>query len=603
MVAAQSNENNRRRDYAGLRFRMAIIVVMVSLAPMALVSGIILYQFNIFSNEMVHAHLGEVVLKHRQNIDYFLNKKLNDISHLSRSFSFEQFSDKDFLQQRLRILQEEYGYVFVDLGLIDENGRQISYAGPFELHQADYSRAEWFQKAIRTQGYVSDVFLGLRGMPHFIVTAKRQAADSEWLLRATIDFVAFNTLVENLSVGQTGTAFILNREGEYQTRPPKGEPKLSKQQYMNLFRRGDQALPGIDIPSSSDLHLADQRVYLNGYLGRDTPSGSIFTVEKLGERGSKFIIVAAFLKNNDWLLIFQQEFADAFRKLQRTQIMAGFVAFLGALGIIVTAFLVSGRMVRRIALLDQENEMMNQQVIETGKLATVGELAAGIAHEINNPVAIMVEEAGWVQDLLADGTGEFKNLEEFKRALQQIETQGRRCKEITHKLLSFARKTDSRVQTVQINDLIMEVVDLLSQKSRYANVEVQVQFQPDLPTIQASVTEMQQVLMNIFHNAVDAMEKSGGKIVITTRAEDSYGIISIADTGPGIPASNLGRLFDPFFTTKPVGKGTGLGLSICYGIIHKMGGRIEVESQVGRGTTFHIMLPLDSQAARAREVN
>jgi two-component system, NtrC family, sensor kinase len=416
-------------------------------------------------------------------------------------------------------------------------------------------------------------------------------------------FCSVQHLVENLSVGKTGTAFILNREGEYQTRPPKGEPKLTKQQYLNLFRRGDQSLLGTGTSNSSDPQLADERVYLNGYLSRATQPGSIFTVEKMGERGGKFIIVAAFLKNGDWLLIFQQEFSDAFQKLQRTQIIAGFIAFLGAIGIIVTAFLVSGRMVRRIAMLDQENEMMNQQVIETGKLATVGELAAGIAHEINNPVAIMVEEAGWVQDLLADGTGDFKNLEEFKRALQQIETQGRRCKEITHKLLSFARKTDSRVQTVQINDLIKEVVDLLSQKSRYANVEVQVQFQPDLPTIQASVTEMQQVLMNIFHNAVDAMEKTGGKITITTRAEDGHEIISIADTGPGIPASNLGRLFDPFFTTKPVGKGTGLGLSICYGIIHKMGGRIDVESQVGRGTTFHIMLPLDSQAARAKEVN
>jgi two-component system, NtrC family, sensor kinase len=497
------------------------------------------------------------------------------------------------------VLQEEYSFVFVDLGLIDEKGRQVSYAGPFELHMADYSRAEWFQRAIRSHGFVSDVFLGLRGHPHFIVAVKRQWGGGEWLLRATIDFAAFNTLVENLSVGKTGTAFILNREGEFQTRPPKGDPKLTKQQYLNLFKKGDQALLTTDQSHSLEFLFETNGNYLDGHLDEYIHQSSIFTVEKLGERGSKFIIVAAFLKNNEWLLIFQQESADAFAKLKQTQRMAGLISFMGALGIIVMAFIVSGRMVRRIERLDFEKEIMNQQVIETGKLATVGELAAGIAHEINNPVAIMVEEAGWVQDLLADGVNNDNNLEEFKRALQQIETQGRRCKEITHKLLSFARKTDSRVQTVQPNDLITEVVGLLSQKSRYANVEMQIRLQPDLPTIQASVTEMQQVLMNILHNAVDAMEKTGGTILITSQANDGQVRLSIADTGPGIPASNLGRLFDPFFTTKPVGKGTGLGLSICYGIIHKMGGRIDVESQVGKGTTFHIVLPLNEQAAKS----
>ncbi|MFO7707911.1 MAG: ATP-binding protein [Desulfobacterales bacterium] len=599
MSADKSKPDVRQTQYAGLRFRMAIIVVMVSLGSMVLVSGIILYQFDIFSNQMVNAHLGELVLKHKQNIDYFLKQRLNDISHLFRSFDLSQLQDKDFLQQRLKVLQEEYSYVFVDLGLIDQNGRQVSYAGPFELLRADYSNAEWFQTAIKRPGFISDVFLGLRGHPHFIVTVKRQWEGSEWLLRATIDFVAFNLLVENLTLGKTGTAFILNRSGEFQTRPPGGEPKLSKQQYLNLFKKGEEALAakhpsdGIHFMEKGETH------FLEGYIDRYTQTSSIFSVEKIGERGEKFIIVAAFLKNNEWLLIFQQEMADAFAKLKDTQKMAGLIAFIGAFAIIGMAVIMSGRMVKRIAKLNFEKELMNQQVIETGKLASVGELAAGIAHEINNPVAIMVEEAGWIQDLMSEGLDKEDNLQESKRALQQIETQGRRCKEITHKLLSFARKTDSRVQTLQLNDLVTEVVGLLSQKSRYANVEVQLDLHPQLPQIETSATEMQQVLMNIFNNAVDAMEKTGGCITLTSRTEEDTIRLSIADTGPGIPASNLGRLFDPFFTTKPVGKGTGLGLSICYGIINKMGGRIDVESQVGKGTTFHIVLPLGSRAAKS----
>jgi two-component system, NtrC family, sensor kinase len=231
--------------------------------------------------------------------------------------------------------------------------------------------------------------------------------------------------------------------------------------------------------------------------------------------------VAAFLKNNDWLLIFQQDADDAFAKLNYTRKIAALIFIIGSLGIIAVTLFVSRKLSRRIARFKSEKDIVEQQVIETGKLASIGELAAGIAHEINNPVAIMVEEAGWIQDLLTEGIDKEGNLEEFERALKQIENQGRRCKEITHKLLSFARKTDSRVQAVQLNDLIAELVDLSSQKARYANVEVHTNLSNELPDIQASVTEMQQVLLNIINNALDAMEKKGGRLDIVTESQDN----------------------------------------------------------------------------------
>jgi two-component system NtrC family sensor kinase len=257
------------------------------------------------------------------------------------------------------------------------------------------------------------------------------------------------------------------------------------------------------------------------------------------------------------------------------------------------AFILTKRTVKRIAQVDQKKRMMNEQIIETGKLASVGELAAGIAHEINNPVAIMVEEAGWIEDLLEEE--EFKegeNLGEFKRALNQIRAQGHRCKEITHKLLSFARKTDSRVKDLNINNVIDELVTLSEQRAKYSKVVIETSLQDNLPNIKASETELQQVFLNLINNAIDAMEKEGGTISIKSRLDVKNVVIDLADNGPGIPQANLPRIFDPFFTTKPVGKGTGLGLSICYGIIKKMGGEISVESNVGIGTTFHVYMPL-----------
>lgn len=236
---------------------------------------------------------------------------------------------------------------------------------------------------------------------------------------------------------------------------------------------------------------------------------------------------------------------------------------------------------------------MNEQVVEAGKMASIGELASGIAHEINNPVAIMVEEAGWMQDLLEDeielaGT---KNFEELKRSLQQIGHQGRRCKDITYKLLSFARKSDSRIQDVDLNVLAEEIAAISDKRAKYAGVRIILDLDPSIPMIQTSSTEMQQVFLNIVNNALDVMEKSGGDLTISSR-KDQEGIhFRFSDTGDGIPKANLNKIFDPFFTTKPVGKGTGLGLSICYAIIQNLGGKITVSSQPGVGTTFNILLP------------
>ncbi len=250
-------------------------------------------------------------------------------------------------------------------------------------------------------------------------------------------------------------------------------------------------------------------------------------------------------------------------------------------------------MVRHIERADQEKEMMTEQVIEAGKLASVGELAAGIAHEINNPIAIMVEEAGWIEDLLGEeDLRESKNLDEFQRALKEIRVQGSRCKEITHKLLSFARKTDPNVKEVDVNDLLEEIVSISEQKARYGNVRILKSLVDELPIIHASPSELQQVFLNLINNAIDAIGVGGGTIDIKTRLDDDFVVVDVADTGCGIPNAILPRIFDPFFTTKPVGKGTGLGLSICYGIIKKMAGEISINSAVGIGTTFHVYIPI-----------
>jgi two-component system NtrC family sensor kinase len=556
--------NQKSEYYRSLTRKMILTIIIVSFTPLILVGSIILYRFHVSYHEKVNAHLQELVLKQKQTIDNFLKEKLGDIRFLAETFSFDELKEASFLQDRMDLLQQSFGPVFVDMGVVNSRGLQVAYAGPFRLGEALYFEADWFKKAMKTRYFISDVFLGLRGLPHFIVAVKDNWNGDPWILRATIDFVAFNDLVKNIRIGETGFAYILNREGKFQTKPffdiaPKNEP------YRDFLKIKEDDLKKVHI------------------------------VERKDDAGKKMIYVASFLKDGDWLLVYQQNHRDAYLDLYKAIIVAVMIMVFGALGIVLAAFILSKRMVRRISMADEEKEMMDKQIIETGKLASIGKLAAGIAHEINNPVAIMVEEAGWMKDLLEEE--EFRkseNLDEFERALNQIKTQGRRCKEITHKLLSFARKTDFRVQKTHINELIAELIALSEQRAKYAKITIHTDFQNDLPATYLAQSEMQQVLLNLINNAIDAMENQGGELTISTRFEFEEGIIVIAvsDNGPGIPEANLSRIFEPFFTTKPVGKGTGLGLSICYGIIQKMGGRIAVKSSIDSGTSFYIRLPV-----------
>ena len=560
------------------------MIILVSLAPLVLILGIIGYKFETSYREKVVAHLKELVQKHEQGIDAFLHERLCNIALLAKRYTFAQVSDEAVLGQALANLQSIYGSVFVDLGVVNEQGIQVAYAGPFRLERADYSKAAWFNEAVQSDYFISDVFLGLRKQPHFIVAARQEVGGKVWIVRGTIDFVAFNTLVESVSIGKTGSAFILNRAGEFQTSPNPAR-QFFKDFFLGLLAgaKEEQAPQELEVTSSDAIFRAASKTIAGEarYADQD------------------IVYLMCPLKAGDWILAYQQEAADAYSDLFQARILTFGISAIGGLGIVIMALLFSRRMVSYIEKTDREKEMLNERVIEAGKLASVGELAAGIAHEINNPVAIMVEEAGWMGDLLAEEDfWEKRNFEEFTTSLQQIRTQGERCKEITHKLLSFARRTDPRMKLMQVNDLVEELISISEQRSRFANVKVSKHLDPDLPEICASPSEIQQVLLNLINNAIDAIGQGGGTVEITSRHEGDKVVIDVADTGHGIPPSVMARIFDPFFTTKPVGKGTGLGLSICYGIIKKMGGDITVNSAVDLGTTFHVHLPLPPEGKK-----
>lgn len=234
---------------------------------------------------------------------------------------------------------------------------------------------------------------------------------------------------------------------------------------------------------------------------------------------------------------------------------------------------------------EQFKEMTRQQLMRSERLATLGQLAAGVAHEINNPISGILTYIRLIRKRLEKipnlGDGD------FKRYLAIMERETDRCGIIVRSLLDFARQSEPNLKSVDVNIIINESLELLDHKLRLQNIEVEKQF-GKIPLIVGDFAQLQQSFMNLILNASEAMEK-GGKLTISTRLVGEMVEIEFTDTGKGIPQENLTKIFEPFFTTKP--KGTGLGLSVVFGIIHRHQGEIEVKSEVGKGTSFFIRLP------------
>ncbi|MBI4188596.1 MAG: PAS domain-containing protein, partial [Chloroflexi bacterium] len=236
-----------------------------------------------------------------------------------------------------------------------------------------------------------------------------------------------------------------------------------------------------------------------------------------------------------------------------------------------------------------ERKRMEAQMMVTDRLASIGELASGVAHELNNPLTGIIG----FSELLLD-----KEVPaDIREDLMVINREAKRTAQVVRNLLIFARKHPEEKQDVNINSAINIVLELRTYEQKVNNIQVITRFAADLPQITADSFQLQQVFLNIITNAEYFMigAHQGGMLTITTKQVGDFLRISFADDGPGIAPENLGHLFDPFFTTKEVGKGTGLGLSICHGTITKYGGRIYAESELGKGATFIVELPITKQ--------
>jgi len=263
-----------------------------------------------------------------------------------------------------------------------------------------------------------------------------------------------------------------------------------------------------------------------------------------------------------------------------------------ALGLALVSFFNTKALLNRIEKTNQQRRLLEEEFRRAQKLSTVDELSAGIAHEINNPLGIIAQEAQWMQHILqSSALREVKEAADCDESLREITSQVDRCKEIVNKLLSLARDLEPVIQGVDLNDLVENIAALVEKEVRARNIEVVRDLYPNMPLVYTDPPLLRQVILNLLVNATHAIERDG-TIRIASTVDNDCAHITVEDTGCGISKEDLNRIFTPFFSTKPQGKGSGLGLAICRGIVERLGGYISVSSDVGKCTNFTIHLPI-----------
>jgi two-component system, NtrC family, sensor kinase len=557
-AAHEPGEGGGLFNYRRIWKLVVLVVTSVSVIPLVIITAMD-YNLNRRAMQAEFIHPMVSLLSNTSlSISKFLQQRVAVLEFIIKSGCYEELADEDRLRELLEGMNDAFGG-FVDIGLIDGTGVQRAYVGPFAFTGMDYSEQEWFQEVLEQRVFISDVFLGFRDAPHFVIAVTRACADNKlFILRATIDTEQFNRLILSLNVRPTTDAFVVNGQGVLQT---------PSQFHGDVLQRLPYAVPPYsDNPVVLDATDARRKPVLLGYVHVENSPFMFMVVKQQQE-----------MMQNWWKY-----------RLEMTGFLV--VSITCILGVILYA---ATFLVRRIYDADIRRSIALHKMEHTNKMASIGRLAAGVAHEINNPLAVINEKAGLIKDLFSFSE-KYARDAKLSSLVDSILSSVDRCSTITHRLLGFARHVDMQLEQVSVTQTVRDVLGFLDKEAQYRDIQVSLDIIGEIPEIVTDRGQLQQVLLNIINNAFAAVQ-DGGRINITLEMSESDWVnIHIQDNGCGISPENMKRIFEPFFSTKSR-QGTGLGLSITYGLVKKLGGEIQVTSEVGQGTIFSVSLPLNQE--------
>ncbi len=511
-----------------------------------------------FDAEITH-RLSQILSNTKRNLEFIIEERMSALNMIIYEHSFVGLCSDECMSNTLRNLRHAFGG-FVDLGLIDSDGTQTYYSGPYDLKGKNYSEQSWFHEVNLRGVYVSDVFMGYRNFPHFVITVKKEKEEDDYfVLRATLDMDLIEQQIYSVDLDNATDAFVVNRKGVFQT--------------ASKFYGGLLEDSNIPIPTHSrnrviidETRIAGQRV-MHGY---------------------------AYIKGTPFILMGSARLGNPLSNwISRRSELIWFLSITVVAVFIIIVYR-SKYMVNRLRASDERQAKAFHNIEYTSKMATIGRMAASVAHEINNPLAIINEKAGLLKDMV-NFTPEFPKKEKSLGLLTAIEGSVERCSKVTHRLLGFSRRMDIRKELIDLEHLMKEVVGFIGKEADHRNITIDYHIGENIPSIESDRGQLQQVFLNIVNNGVAAVS-DGGKIDIHVNSKNhNFVTITIADNGHGIPKENLKNIFEPFFSTK--GEfGTGLGLSITKDIIEKLGGTIDVKSELKKGTSFTVTLPLGASS-------
>ncbi|MFH2012406.1 MAG: ATP-binding protein [Pseudomonadota bacterium] len=548
-----------QKHYDRLRRILMVIILSMAITPMILMAIINYQQYRSAIREETIKPIQSLLNNLKHVLDIFLAERKSSLNLIANSYDFEEINDQTKLSKIFTVLREEFKE-FVDIGVIDSSGVQRTYVGPYNLRGKDYKDQSWFKEVMVRNEYISDVFMGYRRFPHFVIAVKRDLHNGEfWVIRATIDTAKFNRIISSMELEPKNDLFLINQDGILQT---------PSRYYGKVLDKYPLSMPGLTNVSGAviqETSVSGRYRTLIGYVSLDIKPFVLIFIKKPGEISKTWFAVKSELF---WVLFF-------------SCILIVGVTY----GIVKT-------LVRHIQESDERRGTALREAQYANKLASVGRLAAGVSHEINNPLAIINEKAGLMKDII-ERNENFPESEKFLGLISSIHRSVDRSRVITHRLLSFAKRMDINLEDVDLEDLIKEVIGFLEREALYRNIDLKLNFDPKLPKIISDKGQLQQVFLNIITNAFEAVDKGGTVNVITSVKDKGNVQVTVNDNGQGIPQEYLPHIFEPFFTTKKK-YGTGLGLSITYGIVKKLGGDLTVQSKEGEGTTFNVIIPIKS---------
>lgn len=554
-----------------LRTKLIIILVLISSVPLILFATVVYRKEAGLVRIKALSHLESIVAQNTYMIEKFRQERIRDLNLLAATIESRGVEcDKAYL----KLMHGErtiYKHVF----LADKQGRITCQTGTEHVFKGEMVDQTWFKAALRGRSFMGE-------------GTSREANDRYDLLLAVplksangmisgvagtiVDFQNIAEIMKGAGIGQTGEIYILNKNGVFLTSTQVGESRAGERMGPELFAE---------------------------YFKEVGPD------EYIDYRGKRVVRVFKKLSDPNWYLVGEQDAAEVFKDVTSLRnLFAGFVVLLIAL-ITLIGYLISTRFVRLLKAAYEQKKELEIQLIQKDKLASMGLLTAGIAHELNTPLASALL---YTQMLKEDARNTWSAAVE---KLSSIEAEIKRGSKIVRNLLDFSRQSQTDSVTTDVNAVLGKLLDISEKLCTDRGIEIRRIFEKDLPLVKGNASILHQVFMNIVANAVDAMEK-GGILTVQTRYIDSLHktVIEIQDTGIGIPEKLLGDVFDPFFTTKSSEEGTGLGLAISYSMVRKMGGNIRVTSSFcsegdkpskPTGTTFTIEVPAldhDSQETK-----